>query len=221
MLPLPPPRGGRPGWGWARKGAANRLQHSVKIGQYLVVPEAKNVISAFLKVSGPISARAQALAVLTAIDFDDELSIETDEVDDVAADRTLAAKAMAVDLTHPQAPPQAPLGHGHIPPEIARALVRHRLFAPIPPPYPPPLSGGGFCHVSNYSLLPQGHGKARLAFSDPSPATQRGKVWVGVAASGEPFPEGRSGDTDSSLIEAPPSQPSPTKWGKELERASR
>jgi hypothetical protein len=38
--------------------------------------------------------------VLAAIDFDDELSLQADEVCDVWADGNLSAELVSVDLTH-------------------------------------------------------------------------------------------------------------------------
>ena len=65
------------------------------------------------------------LAVMAAIDLDDEALLETDEVDDLGPDRMLSAEATCAEPTTAQLRPQNAFRVGHLFAELARQLVRH------------------------------------------------------------------------------------------------
>ena len=60
--------------------------------------------------------------VLAAIDFYQQLLLQTGEVDDVRADRMLTSKSASHELPATQALPQLLLGIGHVAPELAREI---------------------------------------------------------------------------------------------------
>jgi hypothetical protein len=70
--------------------------------------------------------------MLSAVDLDDELLLEAEEVDDIRTDRLLAPELVAVELPVAQLRPQRPLGLGARLAQIAGAHGRRRsrLLAP-------------------------------------------------------------------------------------------
>jgi hypothetical protein len=53
--------------------------------------------------------------MLPAIDFDDESTVETDEVDDVVAERKLTPEQAIMELTLSDSGPQFAFGVSHLP----------------------------------------------------------------------------------------------------------
>jgi hypothetical protein len=68
------------------------------ITQHLVVPESQDAESLSLQPCCSRAVLLSSVAMLPAIDLDDEPSIEADEIDDVGANRHLSAEAMTIDL---------------------------------------------------------------------------------------------------------------------------
>ena len=84
--------------GSIREVDLNCDQHTFKISEHIIVPESKYAISFGREVA--IANRIfGGLVVLSAIHFDHDLLFSADEVADVAADRHLPRKLVAVDLT--------------------------------------------------------------------------------------------------------------------------
>src|SRR5205807_1530260 len=92
-----PPCGGGLGWGVAGERGADNFNNAIGILQNVVVPEAEDAES-FAFQEGRSDRIRFAFSVLSAIDFDDELGLETREIGDVRADWGLASKPMPVDL---------------------------------------------------------------------------------------------------------------------------
>ncbi len=75
--------------------------------------------------------------MLSAVDFNHQTSRQTGEIDDVRPDRNPATEPVALKLLKAQAPPQPPLGVGHLDGAGVRSCLR-------PTPLPTlPLQGGG------------------------------------------------------------------------------
>ena len=68
----------------------------------------------------------RAKAMLPAIHFNHQPGVGAPEVNDVAPDRMLTAKAVAVQLRAPQLRPELALGPGHVSAQLsgARSLLR-------------------------------------------------------------------------------------------------
>jgi hypothetical protein len=65
----------------------------------LIVPEPKHSEPERFKVSIPPGIEQYLLHVLAAVDLDDEMLLEADEVYDIRADWSLAAELVTEDLT--------------------------------------------------------------------------------------------------------------------------
>ena len=130
----------------------DHLRDSVCVGQNLAVPITQHRQS--LSVQPVIPLDNPLTAVVAAINFDDELSGEADEVDDVASDWLLPAEMVGADLPGTETSPYRPLGVGSVYAQVLRA------------------SGNGGSH-----LLSSSHKGRRdaLAAIHPSPAS-RGRV---------------------------------------------
>ena len=87
--------------------------------------------------------------MLPAVEFDDETSLEADEIDDERANRCLAAESASVQLSAAQSRPQMVLGVCRISAQFLRSGSQHlRIvarveFADSPPPQPSPVKGEG------------------------------------------------------------------------------
>ena len=63
------------------------------------------------------------IAVVVAIDLDDQPCLQAGEVGEVGSNRHLASKLATHQLPAAQAVPKAPFGPGHLPPELLGALI--------------------------------------------------------------------------------------------------
>ena len=82
----------------------NRIDHAVQVLIDLVIPKADHAVAAFGEPGGPprIMLDSGRFKMLRAVEFDDEPLREADEVDDVGAERGLAAELVAVELAGAQ-----------------------------------------------------------------------------------------------------------------------
>src|SRR5260370_29242515 len=71
----------------------NRQDHAICIRQHIVVPEAQNTVAPLFEPARPGRVTLFIRRVLSAVHFNDELRCRAQEIDDVGADRLLAAKA--------------------------------------------------------------------------------------------------------------------------------
>jgi hypothetical protein len=67
-------------------GVQNLFEHTTRISQHVVVPKAQYQVSARCEVGSPPGVVSLALGMLPAIEFNDQVSRLTTEVDDVVAD---------------------------------------------------------------------------------------------------------------------------------------
>ncbi len=87
----------RAGGGALCECVENALQDSFGIGQNVIVPEPQDAIAALFK---PARSRdvSGLIGMLTASDFDDQLGLRTEKVDDVRSHRVLMPKAETARL---------------------------------------------------------------------------------------------------------------------------
>jgi hypothetical protein len=78
-------------------GSSDRFQNALPVGHHVVVIEAKNAKTSSNKksVSAGVALLLPGFEMLTAIEFDNELCSVTNEINNVWADRGLAAKTRA------------------------------------------------------------------------------------------------------------------------------
>jgi hypothetical protein len=98
----------------------DRRQHAVEIVDHLVVPESQHTIAMDVQNARPFLVLGGAYDMLPAIEFDDQTMGDTRKIDDVRADRHLAAKLCAIYPTVAQRMPQFLLGSCLIAPQSPR-----------------------------------------------------------------------------------------------------
>jgi len=82
--------------------------------------------------------------MLAAVDLDDQPRSSRQEIDNIGADRNLAAKFHAAEPTVAQMPPQPPFGIGRLKPQHTSPFQGHRLkMHPLTLPSPPFHGGEG------------------------------------------------------------------------------
>jgi hypothetical protein len=80
-----------------------------------------------------LRARRVAIALsvlLGAVEFDDQLSLETEEIDGVVEQRNLPAELESIEAAVAQQRPEDVLGLGSLPPEPSRGLALFGRHAP-------------------------------------------------------------------------------------------
>ena len=90
--------------------AVNRLQHGLLLTSPFVVPESQDAKTLLLQ---PLSAHrivVLGIGMLAAVELDDQLLLETDEIDDVTAKGLLTAELETREPLGPKLPPQLRLG---------------------------------------------------------------------------------------------------------------
>jgi hypothetical protein len=108
----------------------NRLQYLIRAQQHIVVPEAEYAKTAVAKpcITTAVGGRVEMLA---AIKLDYEPAFDTNEIDDIRANRMLAAETMATKIVSSQEIPDALLGIGQVsaqlPREVRLGSVAHAL----------------------------------------------------------------------------------------------
>jgi hypothetical protein len=70
----------------------NALEHSRKIIDYVVIPEADHPIAVRRQFSGPRRVRDLFVSVLTAVEFNDEFLCRAGKIGNALSDRMLAAE---------------------------------------------------------------------------------------------------------------------------------
>jgi len=90
-----------------------------------MVPETDDAKSLALKPSRTniIAPLLLGLAVLSAVELDNQSRMEAGEIDDVVADRRLSAESIAGELFATQSLPKQPLGVGWLFSQLLRATV--------------------------------------------------------------------------------------------------
>jgi hypothetical protein len=143
----------------------NRLEHPLDVLQHVAVPEAQDPIAAQFEPSRARPVVGDVLAMLAAVDLDQQPMRQACKIDDVGSDRHLTAKAIAADLTISQLPPQLALRVGEVVSKLPGPSRSHasRLSAisgAVATPHPTlPLKGGGIWVPSQVN----GYGQALSA----------------------------------------------------------
>lgn len=127
--------------GWRRCPLRNGLKNPFKILQDIVVPDAQDGEALVLEKPCSSSVIILLLSMLPAIDFDDQMSFETDQIKDIRAKRYLAAELQAVELTVAERAPEPALrlglitaqGPGAVPGGRGRPLALPPLVRWVPP----------------------------------------------------------------------------------------
>ena len=128
--------------------------------QDVAAPETQDAVAARFQPRGSRRVVVLLKRVLTTIDLDDEPALGAKEVDDIAADRSLTPKAIAIERASPQSRPQPDLSVAWALPERScpfgmhrgRSLKVSRRLTPYPPPCPAPSRGAG-TRTNTRSLL--------------------------------------------------------------------
>ena len=81
------------GWGYGAQNCTYIHQNAAQVNQYIVVPKTKNPPSLQLQKFGSPIVISQLILMLSAIEFDDQLLVDTGKVGNLWSDRVLAAKA--------------------------------------------------------------------------------------------------------------------------------
>ena len=97
-------------------------QHFGHVLQNFVVPIAQYTVTITHKDSRPRGIVSSLIEVLTTIEFDDDLGLRTDEIDNVAGNGNPALKPKPFELSSAQVPPEQPLGIGACVAELPGAL---------------------------------------------------------------------------------------------------
>jgi hypothetical protein len=112
-----------------------RLKHSVDISQNVMIPVSDDVISGILQNHGSRFVLACPFGVLPAVNFNNELEVQCDKIDDIASNRLLPLKFNARQAPIVQLAPHH-LSVGHTMPQSAHKLTHGGA------PSPHPLPGG-------------------------------------------------------------------------------
>lgn len=117
----------------------NSFEDALKIAQNVVIPKANDVIPAFFQCRRTLAVRRDPRTVLTAINLDNQVPIQGDEVDIESCNRNLPFEFDAVELTRSKSRPKETLGVGRIPTELTGVLSQR--LSPLT--LPSPLRGEG------------------------------------------------------------------------------
>ena len=105
----------------------DRIDYTADIAEHFRVRHTHDAITFSLEplVTPRIVRDLLVLGVMPAVDLDNEPPLEAHEVDDIAAERMLPAKARSIDLLGAQRPPQLALTVAHGLAQGSGALVGH------------------------------------------------------------------------------------------------
>ena len=124
------------------------LQYAVTVPEDVAVPEPEDAPTLCAEPRIPAIMIAGA-GMLAAIDLDNQLRLDTGEIDDVGRDRELAPEPPA-ELVLPKLAPQHALSVSQVAPQLSRPVCHWGAPAHIDParmhyphPNPPPLAGEG------------------------------------------------------------------------------
>ena len=111
---LPPSRPLREGWGRVffypllssfEQDQPQRLHHAVEVLDHIDIPEPQHMITRRFQKRGPVGVRVHIM--LAAVQFDDQLGLDAEEIHHIAADRRLAAELGGFELAVAQRVPEA------------------------------------------------------------------------------------------------------------------
>jgi hypothetical protein len=93
--------------------------------KHFVIPESQNIKTggAQKRIARLVSFTVHMISMLAAVELDGQMRLQTHEVEDVAAERMLAAELPSIELTVAQPGPQTLLGAGQVGAELAWQAV--------------------------------------------------------------------------------------------------
>lgn len=100
----------------------NSIKYSIEIIQNLMIPEPDDAITTLLEPGRPRLIRTALFHVLTTVQFDDQLFVKADEVNDERSDRFLATELMAVDIAAAKLAPEFPFSFCLVRPQLTGQL---------------------------------------------------------------------------------------------------
>ena len=92
----------------------NSLHYRLSLRQHLVVPESQYAEALRFQPARTLFILGVLQRMVTAINFENNLAFETDEINNVLTDRLLASEFRAVDLATINSAPEALLGIGQV-----------------------------------------------------------------------------------------------------------
>ena len=125
-------------------------QYALKIAINVVVPESQNSKPSIRQaiIAQCVAARVGIEVMLASIDFDDEASLDANEIDDVAIARSLATEVESLASPRAQMNPQLHLLRGHVFAQAASGFVGHCPHPAACGGHPPPSGEGQFEPIS-------------------------------------------------------------------------
>lgn len=87
------------------KSAANGFEDAFGVVEDVAVPEAQDAKALAFEPVCAFRVVQRPLRMLATVNFDNEPMLKADKVDDIRADRRLAAEATAIELTEAQMAP--------------------------------------------------------------------------------------------------------------------
>jgi hypothetical protein len=103
----------------------DRLQYRIKVLENLVVPAAQNTKALSVQPVGPGFVLLANEPMLAAVQLNDDLALEADEIDDELANGSLPSKPKAAELLAAQVRPEPLLGVGQVLSQFASKVVVH------------------------------------------------------------------------------------------------
>ncbi len=94
---------------------ANAFSYAFVVLHDLVVPETDDAVAERFERGGALLVVFHSIGMLAAVDLDDQLLLQAEEIDDVRADGLLAAEFVACELAVAQGVPEELLGVGLVP----------------------------------------------------------------------------------------------------------
>ena len=97
---------------WATQRLPNRLENTVHVIKYLIVPESQHAKPGLLQKDRTFSICFNVFSVLTAVQLDNESPFQTNEVEDVIPERVLTPEFAVAKLPSTKTTPEVSLGFG-------------------------------------------------------------------------------------------------------------
>jgi len=147
---------------------ANALQNTLDVVYHFIVPEAHNSVAQRFKELSPRRVSRNRVGVLRSINLNDQHRVETNEVNNVLADRTLPAKAKILDLLIANPMPEFSFDVSGAPAQFPGGGD----YGAHPHPDLPPLGGGRrrlACSITHFTSLPPLTRYPRVLISPSSP----------------------------------------------------
>ena len=93
----------------------NDRKHRVDLPHDFVIPESENTVTQHIQISGALVVLGNHRTMLSAVDFNNQLSFEANEIDNVRRDRILPTKFESAELACAQILPELSFGIDLVP----------------------------------------------------------------------------------------------------------